>query len=479
MHWACRNDAKYTKGEKSLDFTGFSFVTVVSFVFEKRCHVKNGRANKSNSSHSKISRRHFGALSERRTVRTSFTPLIRSAKIRAIRGKERMSRLKRNSLYLLLTRITAQALSILFIALLARRLGVADFGQFTFIAAIILLGNTFTNFGTDTTLIRELNRAPAPRLIAQSFALQLTLSVLWLIVTFILKPNLSLLLYSLALFPLALFSIATAALRARERMELVLALSLINGILQLLAAFFSLDISALILYLLIGHFLTAVFSYLLCNASLPDFQLIPLPNIFPLLKLTLPFAALTFLLVLSQRLGVLATTLLLGDSATGIFSAAARIVDGLKLGHYAILGALLPVISRRAPEAAHSFRMGFLLLIFASLFMSIVLSLFPKFIIVLLYGERFLPAVHLLALFGWSLIPYTVSSFLSYHLIAQGREIGLVKATAISLALFLALYLWLIPRFQIPGAIYAALIGEIIQAIVFIVVASRRSTMNR
>lgn len=378
-----------------------------------------------------------------------------------------ISRLQRNTLHLLLARVGAQALSILFIALLARRLGVADFGQFTFIAAIILLGNTFTNFGTDTALIRELNRAPAPQLIAQSFTVQLTLSALWVIATYTLKPNSPLLLYSLALFPLVFFSIATAVLRARERMDLVLALSLIHGILQLLAAFFSSDIPTLILSLLIGHFLTAAFSYLLCNASFPDFNLILLPNIFPLLKLTLPFAALTFLLVLSQRLGALTTSALLGDSATGIFSAAARIVDGLKLGHYAILGALLPVISRRAPEAAYSFRIGFILLMFVSLLMAIMLSLFPKLTIVILYGDGFLPAVNLLALFGWSLIPYTVSSFLSYRLIAQGSEIVLVKATAISLTIFLALYLWLIPTFQLQGAIYAALIGEIIQAVIF------------
>ncbi len=386
-----------------------------------------------------------------------------------------MSRIKRNSIHLLLARITAQALSILFIALLARRLGLADFGQFTFIAAIILLGNTFTNFGTDTTLIRELNRAPAPRLIAQSFALQLTLSALWVIVTLILKPNSPLLHYSLSLFPLAFFSIATAVLRARERMDLVLALSLINGVLQLIAAFYSLDISTLILYLLAGHFLAAVFSYLLCNASLPDFNLFPLPNIFPLLKLTLPFAALTFLLVLSQRLGVLTTSFLLGDSATGIFSSVTRIVDGLKLGHYAILGALLPILSRRAPEAAHSFRKGFILLISGSLLMAIALTVFPHLIISIIYGDEFISATNYLALFGWSLIPYTVSSFISYHLIAQSRETILVKATAISLAVFLALYLWLIPIYQVQGAIYAALIGEIIQAVIFLV-ATRRSS---
>jgi O-antigen/teichoic acid export membrane protein len=380
-----------------------------------------------------------------------------------------MSLLRRNSIHLLLARIGAQALAILFIALLARRLGVADFGQFTVIAAILLLGNTFTNFGTDTVLIRELNRAPAPRLIPQTFALQLALTTLWVIVTLFLEPNSPVLLYSLSLFPLAVFSVANAALRAHGRMDLVLALSLINGSVQLIAAYFSLDIFTLCLNLLIGHFLIAAVSYRLCVASLPDFRLLPLPNFFPLLKLTLPFAALTFLLVLSQRLGVLAASVLLGDSATGIFSSVTRIVDGLKLGHYAILGALLPVLSRRAPEATQSFRKGFILLIVISILMAIALTLLSRLIISTLYGDEFHSATNLLPLLGWSLIPYTVSSFISYHLIARGWEKTLVQATAVSLVVYLVLYISLIPTYQLDGAIYAALVGEIMQAIVIII----------
>ncbi|WKZ47503.1 MAG: oligosaccharide flippase family protein [Anaerolineales bacterium] len=389
-----------------------------------------------------------------------------------------MTSLRRNSLYLLLARLTAQGLALLFIAVIARRLGIADFGQFTFIAALLLLGNTFTNFGSDTFLIRELARAGKPTdLIARALSLQLALSAVWIFATILLRPNSLLLLYSFSLFPLALFSVATATLRAFERMDLVWTLSLVNGIVQLVAAFFSLDISTLCLYLLIGHFLTAAFSSVVCIASLPTFNLLSPRNFYPLLKLTLPFAALTFLLVLSQRLGVLTVSALLGDSATGIFSSVVRVVDGLKLGHYAILGALLPVISRGTSESKQSFRKGFFLLMGITLAMAIGLSIFPRFIILILYGEKFTSAIPLLSLLGWSLIPYTVSSFISYDLIARGQEKTLVKATAISLAVFLVLYLWLIPAYNLHGAIYAALVGEIIQAIVF-VIASRQSNFQ-
>jgi O-antigen/teichoic acid export membrane protein len=381
-----------------------------------------------------------------------------------------MSSLRRNSFWLLFSRLTAQGLAILFIALTARRLGVESFGQFTFIGAVVLIGNTFTNFGTDTYIIREVARARriAP-LVPRALGLQILLSALWWIVMLLLRPSLPLLIYSLALFPLTIFSVATAALRAFERMDLVWTLSLANGFIQLIAALLSFDLWTLCLFLLIGQLLIAAFSYLICLASLPEFSLFPMNDIFPLFKQTLPFAALTLLLVLSQRLGVLTVSSLLGDSSTGIFSSVTRVVDGLKFGHYAILGALLPVISRGTLEAKQSFRKGFFLLMGLSLLMAVGFALFSRLIILLLYGDQFSSAIHLLALLGWSLIPYTVSSFISYDLIARGQENGLVKATVVSLVLFLALYLWLISKYGLNGAIYAALVGEIIQAAIFII----------
>ena len=374
-----------------------------------------------------------------------------------------------NSLWLLFARVTAQGLAVLLVAITARRLGVADFGQFALIGAVLQIGNTFTNFGTDTYLIREFARAgKVTDLLARALGLQLLLSALWVVVTLLIQPNSLILLYSLALFPLAFFSVATISLRALERMDLVWILSLIYGFIQLIAAFLSWDISTLCLTLLLGHFLSATLSYLICRASISDFSLFPIHNISPLLKLTLPFAALTLLLVLSQRLGMLTVSGLLGDSATGIFSAVLRIVEGLKLGHYAILGALLPVISRGTPSARKSFRRGFSYLAGLSFLMAIGLSLFAHIIILILFGEQFTSAATLLALLGWGLLPYTVSSFISYDLIAHGREMDLLRATSVSLIIYLALYFWLISSYGLDGAVYAALAGEIIQAIVFL-----------
>jgi O-antigen/teichoic acid export membrane protein len=376
--------------------------------------------------------------------------------------------LRRNSLWLLLARLTAMGVAILFIAIIARVLSVQSFGQFTFIGALVLIGNTFTNFGTDTYIIRETARlGRVTPLIPSALGLQLLLSALWWLVTLALRSDLPLLIYSLSLFPLAVFSISTASLRAFERMDQVWTLSLVNGLVQITAALLSSDLWTLCLYLLVGQILVATFAAWICSASLPDFRLLPFTGIRPLLHATLPFAALTILLVLSQRLGILTISALQGDSATGIFSSVTRVVDGLKLGHYAVLGALLPVISRQTLQSKRNFQKGFFALMGLSLLMALVLSAFARPIILILYGPNFISGISLLVLLGWSLIPYTISSFVAYDLIAQGQENTLVKLTVICLVIYMALYIWLISTYGLRGGVYAALAGESIQAIIF------------
>ncbi|MEW6400939.1 MAG: oligosaccharide flippase family protein [Chloroflexota bacterium] len=376
--------------------------------------------------------------------------------------------LSRDSFWLLAARLTAQALAILFTAITARKLGVDNFGHFAFIASVILICNTFTNFGTDTFLIRETARAGrATQLASQALTLQLLLSAFCL-AAFILFRDSALLLYSLALFPLTIFSVDNALLRALNRMDSFWLLSLVNGILQILAAFFSADVLTLCLFLLIGQILLSAISYSICHASLLDFGLLPLKDFRPIFKLTLPFAALTILLVLTQRLGILSVSALLDDSATGIFSSVTRIVDGFKFGHYAILGALLPALSRSLTESWQSLRKAFVLLVTVSLVFAITLLLFSKTIILILYGQEFVQASAQLTVLGWSLLPYTISSFISYLLIARGQETTLVKATVVSLIIYAVLYFRFIKTSDISGAIYAALIGECVQAVIFV-----------
>jgi len=380
-----------------------------------------------------------------------------------------MVSLRRNSFWLLFARISAQGLAVVFIALVARKLTTASFGQFTFIAAVVLIGNTFTTFGTDTLLIREIAKAGhVTVLVARAFTLQIILSAIWCFVTILFRMDTALLIFSFSLFPLALFSIVSALLRAYERMDLFWGVSLINGLVQILGAAFSSDLLTLCTFLLIGNIITSFLALRILSILMPDFSLFSFLDFRPLLPMVLPFAVLTTLSVLAQRLGVLSVSLLVGDIAAGLFSSAARVVEGMKLGHFAVLGALLPALSRKAVNSIQSYRVALIGLIIISAFLAIVAMFFAQPILHLLFGEKYIIAENLLVVLVWSLIPYTISAFVSVDLVAHGREVVLLGATSISLVVSLVLCILLIKYYGLPGAAWAVLAGEIIQAIILI-----------
>jgi O-antigen/teichoic acid export membrane protein len=377
--------------------------------------------------------------------------------------------LHRNSRWLLLARFSVQSLAVVFVALIARRLGIHVFGQFSVIASLVLIGNTLTTFGTDTLIIREVAKAGRiTNLVTQSLGLQLSLSTLWWLATFMLFHNPPLWLYMLSLFPLAFFSVASALTRAFQRMDLFWALNLGNGTAQLMAGLLSKDIWTLCVYLLLGQIAVAFFAIWLCRRYLREFPLRSLLDFRHLWKFAWPFAALTTLTIASQRLGILSVSAMIGDAGAGMYSAAARLVDGMKFGHYAVLGALLPMLSAGNLGVRNDFRNGFRSMILFSASLAGIVSLLAKPITLLFYGDEFENAASLLTYICWSIIPYTVSSFIAVDLVARGKETSLLKASILSMSIFAILFVLFIFWSGLTGAAYAALIGETIQAAIFI-----------
>ncbi|HKY55956.1 MAG TPA: oligosaccharide flippase family protein [Anaerolineales bacterium] len=374
-----------------------------------------------------------------------------------------------NSFWLLLARLSSQGLAVVFIALVARRLAPASFGQFTFIAATVLIGNTFTSFGTDTLLIREIAKArQVTTLVHRAFTLQILLSAIWCLLLILLRVPIPLLIFSFSLFPLAIFSIVSALLRAFERMDLFWGLSLGNGFIQILCAVFVSDLFMLCILLLIGNVFTSFLALRIFSILMPGFRLFSFLDFRPLLPIILPFAALSTLGILSQRLGILSTSILIGDVATGLFSSAARILDGMKFGHYAILGALLPLLSRGALYSKQNYRLAFVGMLAMSILLAGGVTLLAHPIIYLVFGEKYTPAVSLLVVMVWCLVPYTISAFLSVDLVARGEENILLKATILSLAVWIIFFVWWITSYGLAGAAWATLIGEIFQAMILL-----------
>ncbi len=382
-----------------------------------------------------------------------------------------------NSLWILITRIVTQGLSVVFIAIVARNLGTAVFGQFTLLASIVYVGNIFSIYGTDALLIREIAREERVTSLASAVLwVQISLAAVWCLMAVVIAwlitasfpLRMALLLFNLSLFPQAFFSVVSSILRAMERLDLYMGLNLTNALLQVFGAFFligsSSDLALLCLWMTIAQMITAVIGLFLCRSNIPTFSLNMrwiLTDVLSVFRSGWRLALFRPLGLLNQRLNLFMLSVFGSDVATGWFSAAARLMEGFKLGHFALLNGLMPEMSR--PETVQRQRT-----LRSSLFGLLLWSLIPVVVIVFLadpiiriiYGEAFGPAAQVIRVIVWVLIPYTFSSYLSMTLSMRGAESVVLNANLICLMAAIMIYLLLIPRYGLPGAAWGTLAVE-------------------
>jgi O-antigen/teichoic acid export membrane protein len=388
-----------------------------------------------------------------------------------------------NSVWLLLARLVTQAQLLIFTLLVARSLSIAGFGQYAFVAAVLVVGNVATTFGTDTLLIRDVARAPSSELASAALWLQLILSVIWLSVIFFgatLFFNQSaeivqaLELYSLSLIPLAFFTVFTSILRAHERMDLYLLLNGLVAACQLGGAWLVLQASArlvpLVLMLTGVQAIAAILAGVICRFELPAFALslhVARQHIRHTIQLAWPFALLSLLAVLYQRLGVLMVSALSGNQQTGLFSAATRVIEPLKIVHLAVLGALLPTLSRLGAHSTNGrrlFKRTFFGLIALGAALGVGVFAFAQPLVSLLYGATYTTAGSILRVLALSLIPYSISASLAVRMVAQGHERRLMWIMVLTLVIVYVLNRGWVPMYGSSGAATTIIIGEGFQA---------------
>ena len=399
-----------------------------------------------------------------------------------------------NILWLVLGRFGSQILMVLFTILIARRLGEVGFGQYAFLASIIVVANVVTSFGTDMLLVREIaadgNLSPIPA----SLLIQISLSILLVVTVFFTAPLIpnqtaqaihALRLYSLTLFPLTFYTSFSAALRGSQRMDAFTFLISVTGILQLILAWFLLtsssNIVTLALLLLGVQVFAAIFAATLCLRYVPGFRQIlwvPTPaKLITLIKISAPIALLGLFGMFYQRLGLFMLTALDGAAATGWYSAALRIVEAPKVIHIAVLGALFPVMSQTyAPHPGRSspiqseklFSLSWKSLLTIAVLISLALYTFADPIINFLYGNAYHTSVAVLKILTWILIPYTITHYLSLRLLSSQKEKSIAYALIASLTALILLGGLVIPAHGIIGAATAVVIAESIQAVLLI-----------
>ena len=359
--------------------------------------------------------------------------------VAAVPATTGLRKILRNSATLISARIVSKFATTLFMIILARRLGSADFGAFSSVVAFTAFFSLFEEFGMTQPMIRRMAqfRAEGPAILGQVLGLKLVLGAIAYValvaVSTLLQvsPAIAAILGLSMIFEV-LSQTVIRSFEAYERMRDVAIATVAERVLLCVtgvaAVWFtgSLAMVGVAYVLTFAASLTIAWRLFAKNVG-PFRAAFPLGSWRPLLREALPFLSASVLSIVWMKVDIYFLTSFRTPAEVGSYNAALRIVEAQIFIPVAILGSVFPVLARLHGGPIRQFHRilvkNFIFLLFTGLLIASVTWVFAPQIVAILFGEGYRDSATILRVFA----PVVVFSFLHYltsgALVAMGREL--------------------------------------------------------
>jgi O-antigen/teichoic acid export membrane protein len=178
------------------------------------------------------------------------------------------------------------------------------------------------------------------------------------------------------------------------------------------------------------------------------------------------FAAENWLATVYTSLDVVVLSVVAGEAAVGLYTAAWKIIRLGSLAAYSYTTAVFPVLSRLYAASRPQFhklsRDTVRYMIMLALPAIAAVTVLQNRVIDLLYTAEYREAGPVLSVLVWVMLLLFINPFLSYTLFARGRQRASMNVAAVSLVVNLLATLWLASRWGAVGAAYGTLIGGLV-----------------
>ncbi|WP_414830586.1 flippase [Alteromonas sp. H39] len=402
-------------------------------------------------------------------------------------------KLVKNSLFVTAGMAVGGALVFLAMVVMARYLGVADFGIFSTLLAVVSIIQLFADGGMVNITIRDIARQPHALHEQIGFT---SLGLLGLSVAFITVISISLyfwgieskLLYSFLFMLLAGFSalqglIFGAAIRAREDMQVTAFIGVVHkailafGIWAVLAAGGGLIAVCAVNF--VANLVQTLWLLFEVNKRYGRvqfrFQWARWKTIF---AESLPLGASLVLRKLTVHLDILLLSVLATAIAVGLYSSAYRVLQLIETASIAFSGVMLPRLSQLAKQDISRFTVTFnhitVFLFAASVPLALWVWLSADVLVPLFYTSTYAEAAPALQVLGLALMALIPAALLHPAFAALGEQKTLMKLALISLALNTVLGVALILPFTYVGAAISTAITEAVVLVTGLIMLSRR-----
>lgn len=383
----------------------------------------------------------------------------------------------RNLIYLILGRIATGLLSLVLMAVIARKLGVDKFGTYTLALTIAGIFGVVSDFGSSYLTIREVARDKAKTgdYLLNGTIVKILLNILFFFIFFVCVQYFYSINFRTAIYLACVASIFgmfaqfyISFFNAYEKMHFTSILTSLQSILVSVVclAMLLMGISR-INYLFYGHILvnfsmvlfSIVLLFKIISPQIPGFD----PNFsWRFLKSSIPFGLFFMGGVIYFQTDTIMLSIMKDQAAVGLYQAPMRLVITFEIIPSLLSTAMYPTICRTyahsREEAGIMMMRALRYMLFLGLPIAMGITLLSKEIIFLVFGNQFMPSILLLQILSLIIPIRFCGHILGTALSASDNQNTRACATGLSACLNIALNLILIPRYSYNGAAFASVL---------------------
>ena len=383
--------------------------------------------------------------------------------------------------WLLISQIIASVCGFVWTVLMARYLGVNNYGILGFAVSITGILGVIDDLGISYYIVRQIStdNESAPKYLGNSLPLKIIFATIKLILTFIililLKTDeftiLITLLFSFEMIIKSYINSLNGAFQAFENTKFQgIGITLMNTttlLFILISIYADLGLLGVSISYIIANLITFIYSYYVLNKHItkPKFEL-DWEFCKKITLFSLPFAISGMLYIIYYSIDMVMLSELVGDYANGIYNATYKLIAVLNLFYSVYTAVIFPVMSKFFKDdkkllvISYEKSIKYLMLVMIPLATGTVF--YSLDIIQLIYGHQYDAAASVLSILIWTVCLLFISGASNTLLNASHKEVTVTKIYAIAAVFNTVLNFFMIPYLSYNGAAITTVLSDIL-----------------
>ena len=391
----------------------------------------------------------------------------------------------KNMSWLLISQIIASICGFIWTILMARYLGVSNYGIFGFATSLTGILAITVDLGVNTHIVRHISTDydSAPKYLGNAIPLKSIFSIgciiLTLIILLLLKSDELVitvtLLFTIEMIIKSYIGLLNGSFQAFEEGKYQgignTILNILLLIFILIAIFTDLGLIGIAISYILANFIVLVYEYYVLDKHItkPKFELDKefCKNIT---LISIPFAITGLLYTIYYSIDVVMLTNMVGSYATGIYNATYKLISVLTLFYSVYTAVIFPVMSKffKNDESMLliSFEKSIKYLMLVIIPLAVATMFYSTDIIHLIYGHEYDAASSVLSILIWTVCLLFISGACNTLLNASHQERTVTKIYAIAAVFNIVLNFFMIPYLSYNGAAITTVLSDVLIVII-------------